>query len=261
MPWSMLTLPQLLPTFALVLMRVSGLVLTAPLLSDRSVPRRLRVALTLTMSAVLFPMVASTAPQNLTMQAALVGVFWELVIGLTIGLSLTVVLAGIVLAGTMIGQQAGIGLAQVFNPALESQTSVMGQLYFVVAMLAFLGVGVHRALIQALLDTFTIIPLLSFHGGDSIVVLLVELLAGAFSVGIRLAGPALVALMLTSLTLGFLSRTIPQLNILSVGFAIRTMVALAAAGVSLMAADELLLDAADQALMLVRVTFGLEAVR
>jgi len=253
----MLTLPQLLPTFALVLMRVSGLVLTAPLLSDRSVPRRLRVALTLTMSAVLFPMVASTAPQDLTMQDALVGVFWELVIGMTIGLSLTVVLAGVVLAGTMIGQQAGIGLAQVFNPALESQTSVMGQLYFVVAMLAFLGVGVHRALIQALLDTFTIIPLLSFHGGDSIVVLLVELLAGAFSVGIRLAGPALVALMLTSLTLGFLSRTIPQLNILSVGFAVRSMAALGTAGFALAASGDVLIAALMDALETIRAAFGL----
>ena len=79
----MLTLPQLLPTFVLVLMRVTGLVLTAPLLSGRSIPRRLRVALTLGMSGVLFPLVASTAPQDLTMQEALFGVFWELKIFLS----------------------------------------------------------------------------------------------------------------------------------------------------------------------------------
>lgn len=247
-----------LPVFVLILFRLSGLVMTAPLLASDIVPLRVRVGMTMTMALILFPAVHRQAPAEITLSTALVGGVTELAIGATIGLALTILMSGAELAGLMVGQQAGIGLGQVFDPALGGEVSIIGQIYTIVLVFVFLLVGGHRAMIAALLDTFEAIPLLSARFDEPLVLLLAEMLASAFSLAIRLAGPVLVSLFLTTMAMGFLSRTMPQLNIMSVGFQVQILVALGVAGVSLVAMEGLLTDAIWDALDRIRETLGVE---
>jgi len=86
------------------------------------------------------------------------------------------------------------------------------------------------------------------------------MLAAAFILGVRLAGPVLIALFVTGTGLGFLSRTMPQLNILTVGFALRLMVALAVAGMALCTCEDLLVDTIWEGVDLVRASFGLAPI-
>jgi len=101
--------------------------------------------------------------------------------------------------------------------------------------------------------------LLSFRPGESVVLLLAEMLTAAFIVGIRLAAPVLIALFLSGTALGFLSRTMPQLNILSVGFTLRALITLSVAAIALGAGEGLLLDAVWDGLDMIRASFGLES--
>lgn len=159
----------------------------------------------------------------------------------------------------MVGQQAGLAMGRVFNPIQNQQTTLIGQVYSIVLMVVFLLVGGHRAMVAALLDSFKVIPMLSGGFDQSVVVLLAEMMAASFILAIRLAAPVLIALMMTSLAMGFLSRTMPQLNILSVGFQVRIMTGVAIAAIAISLSEDLLLDVIWEGLEAVRVTFRLDA--
>lgn len=258
MPWLLTDILLALPVFALVLIRLSGLVITAPILGSNVVPVRFRVAFTMVAAAMIFPLVRAQAPAELTLGTALGGAASELMVGAIIGLSMTILLAGGEVAGLIVGRQASISLASIFDPVRNQQTSSVGQLYTIVLTLVFLLAGGHRAMVGALLDTYSAIPLLSFQYNESFVVLLVEMLAAAFVLGIRLAGPVLIALFLLGTALAFLSRTMPQLNVLTVGFTLRMLVGMGVAALALMAGEELMLDAVWDGVTLMRATFGLD---
>jgi len=123
MPWSLSNVYLLLPGFVLVLFRVAGLLVAAPLFGSNAIPARLKVALSLTIAAVVFPLVAPTLPADITVGTALIGVIGEMSIGLTIGLGVTLMMVGVQTAGMLIGQQAGIALASVIDPSWPSSCS------------------------------------------------------------------------------------------------------------------------------------------
>ncbi|UCC28947.1 MAG: flagellar biosynthetic protein FliR [Phycisphaerales bacterium] len=258
MPWPLLDILLALPAYALVLFRISGLMLTAPVYGSRLIPVRIRAALTLTVAAVVFPLVRSQAPAEMTLSMALVGGVREMMIGAIIGLAMGVLLMGAEVAGLIVGRQAGLALANVYDPNANQQATIVGQVYTISFTLLFLLVGGHRATMAAVLDTFDVIPLLSFRFEESFVLLLVEMLAAAFILGIRLAGPVLLALFMLGTALAFLSRTMPQLNILTVGFTVRLLAAVAVAALALSACQDVLLDAVWDGVELVRATFGLD---
>ena len=247
-----------LPVFALVLFRVSGLMLTAPVFGSQMIPRRVRIAMMMTMAAIMFPIVNAHTPAHIGLGSVVVGGVSEMMIGATIGLALTIFIMGAEVAGRTAGQQAGLSIGQIADPTSGQQVSTLGALYTIVLTVLFLVIGGHRAMMAALLDTYSAVPLLSYQFSDSMVVLLVEMLTAAFVLGVRVGAPIIVAVFLSGVALGFLSRTMPQLNILSVGFTLRLLVALAIAGVALTASGDMLVHSAFQALAMVRESFGLD---
>jgi len=244
-----------------VLLRLSGLMVTAPVYSSAAIPLRVRVAFTMVISAMIFPLVRSQAPSELTLATVLAAGVSEFMIGAVIGLALTLLLMTALVTGTTVGQQAGLAFSEVVDPMQDLPTSTAGQIYFVTLSMLFLLAGGHRQALAAFLDTYKVIPMLSYQPGEPLVLLLVEMLTAAFIAGIRVAGPIVIALFLTETAVGFVSRTVPQLNILSVGFGIRASVALGVAALSLSASEGLLLDALWDGLDLVRAGFGLAEVR
>ncbi len=242
MPWQMLDISLLLPAFALVLFRMVGLGMTAPMISSASVPTRIRGAFILAMSFMIFPLVAKQAPAEITLSMVVVGGLFELMIGATIGIGLSLIFTSVEVGGLLVGQQAGVALGRVYNPLQGVDTTITGQLYSIVLTLSFFIVGGHREMIRSLLDTFELIPMLSLGLNESVVVLMAELLTAAFTIAVRLAAPVLIALLMTTLAMGFLSRTMPQLNILSVGFQIRIITAIGIAALAIASADDLMLD-------------------
>jgi flagellar biosynthetic protein FliR len=260
-PWSLFDILFGLPAYALVLLRLTGFALIAPVYGSRMIPDRVRGALILAVAAMIFPLVRSQAPAEITLSVVAAGVVGELMVGLAIGLALSALLTASEAGGIIVGRQAGLRIGQAFDPMGNRQSSLIGQAYAVTLTVMFLMVGGHRAAMAALLDTYEVIPMLSFRPDESVVLLLIEMLTAALIVGLRLAAPATIALFLTGTAMGFLSRTMPQMNILSVGFTVRAFVAIAVAGFALSECQDLLLDAIWNALELVRVSFGLDPSR
>ena len=256
MPWELLNIQSALPVFALVVGRLGGLMLAAPIFASRTIPRRVKVGLTFATAWVLYPVIAPTAPASIPLSGVVVGMFNELLVGVTIGLVLATLVSGVQIGGLIVGRQAGMGIGQSFDPATDTSSSTVAQLYTTIILTLFVMIGGLRATMAALLDTFEVIPLMSYEVNESLVFLLTQTIASAFVLAIRLAAPALIALSLVTLAMGLLTRTMPQMNILSVGFSVRAMVMMGTAGLAISVSQEVVLDLIMDGLDTVRDQMG-----
>ncbi len=243
MPWSLAGFYLLLPAFMLVLSRVAGLVLAAPLFASVLIPMRLKILLCCAVSLAVFPMVAAQVRVPLTLATAVVGMVGELMIGLFVGFGVSLVFLGVELALELVGHQSGLGLGASFNPLFEATSTAAGELFQLLLILVFLCVGGHRALVRGLLDSFATLPPLSVRVTEDLAAVLVDLLTLSFQLAIRVGGPTLLALMLALVTLGFVSRTLPQLNLFTVGFPLKLSVALAVLGLTLVSFESVMIEA------------------
>ena len=145
--------------FTLVLTRVSGLTMTAPVYGTKDVPMQVRALFAVALALLITPSqwaVAVEYPGNTLNYLVLIGA--ELLVGLCLGLGIAVLFSGIQLAGQMIGRISGMLLADVFDPNLETSVPTFSRLLFMVAVAVFVCVGGHRMVMAGLLDTFQTIP-------------------------------------------------------------------------------------------------------
>jgi flagellar biosynthetic protein FliR len=214
-------------TFTFVLARLGGLVLTTPLFSSGALPWKLRLFLTLALALVVTPIELSAPAVTLTnLPAYAVALSGELLIGTLLGAGVMVLLAGAQLAGQIISQMSGLSVADALNPVFAEEAPVLANLLQMTALAVFVAVGGHRLLVGALLDTYTAIPLGRAELPSSIGKLVPALMTESFSLAVRGAAPAIVALLLATISLGLISRTLPQMNIMALGFGFNVLVAL-----------------------------------
>lgn len=214
--------------FTLVLARTSGLVLSAPIFSSLGLPRHVRVFLAVAMALLVTPSMLGTempAVDDLARYAHLM--VNEVAIGLLLGMGITILFSGALVAGQIVSQMSGMSLADVFNPGFDEHTSVFSQLFHFLVLALFVGVGGHRMMTQALLDTFAWAPPGQALVGSSFLDALVGVLAQSFVFGIRAAAPLMISLFLATVVMGLISRTLPQLNIIVVGFSLNSLLTLA----------------------------------
>lgn len=233
MTWlSTATLNQMV-VFALILTRISGLFVFAPVFSSNEIPMRVRALLIVALALILTPTQAHVQPpQPETLVDFSLSLGTELLIGVSIGLGVLSLFLGIQMAGRIIGQMSGLGVAEIFDPATDTSTPLFAQLLNLVAMLVFLLIGGHRMVMAALLDNLNVLPLGSGFPPDAVHALTV-VLSQSFDLGLRAAAPATAALLLSTLVLGLIGRTMPQFNILMLGFGINSMVSLGTMFVSM----------------------------
>lgn len=240
MPYPFVDIYLALPAFVLVFARISGLMLAAPFFSGSIIPTQIKAILVVAISAAVFPLAAPHAAVPLTMSAVVWGMIGELALGAVIGMGVSLILTGVQMGIQLASQQAGMALGEAFNPMLETSLPVISELYFFVSFAVFLAVGGHRAMVRALLDSFEALPLMGLRVDESMLLLMIGLVIVAFTVAIRVAGPMMLALLLSFMTLGFLSRTVPQLNILTVGFPVKMMLALLVMALTIMSLEPVL---------------------
>jgi flagellar biosynthetic protein FliR len=213
--------------FTLVLARTSTLLMTAPLFGAQGVPRHVRAIIAVAIALLVTPVfLGTTLPpveQVFDYGRLLVN---EALTGLLLGLSLNILYSGIQVAGQIVSQLSGLSLSDVFNPAFEEDVSVFSQLFYFLTMAVFVAVGGHRIVMEALLDTFAAAPPGHAMLGDNFLDVLTNVATHSFALGIRAAAPLLTALLLSNIVLGLISRTLPQINVIAVGFGINSLLAL-----------------------------------
>ncbi|MCG8587597.1 MAG: flagellar biosynthetic protein FliR [Pirellulales bacterium] len=220
--------------FSVILTRVSGLVMTAPLFSGQHIAVRIRAMLAVSISVVITLVHGGPSlkvPDNL-IELSLMMVS-ELLVGMTLGMGIAILFAGVQIAGHLISTLSGMSIADAFNPAADSNEPLFGQLLYFVALAVFCIIGGHRMMLGALLDTFAALPVGNASLDGSVVETITSILSQAFVLGIRAAAPTVAALLLATLVMGLISRTLPQLNIMAFGFGLNSMATLAMLAISI----------------------------
>lgn len=167
----------------------------------------------------------------------------EFALGLVLGLGVLIILSGLQLAGELIDQQTGLSLGEIANPGLEIRGSITGQFLFLfgtVLLLITEPLNGHLMLVGSLVETFQTLPVGEAAITESTVELLSTLVQQSLVLGVRVAAPLLAVMSLVALTMGFLGHTVPQLNVLVIGFPVRASVSLIVMGfVIAVAADQI----------------------
>ena len=209
----------------LILTRVSGLMMTAPIYGSNQVPMQIRALLAFAMSLLILPAqwhVEISDPGSLVNYLALLGT--ELAIGVWLGLAIHILFSGVELAGQVIGRVSGEMMAETYDPTTDENSSVLSQLFQWVGLAVFLCIGGHRMVMAGLLDTFRTIPPGGAGLPDSVRQTCEVLLTQSVSLGIQAAAPVLTALLLATVVVGLVGRTMPQLNVLALGFSFYALV-------------------------------------
>lgn len=232
MPIDLTPILPYVPVWLMILFRLTGIFVLAPVLGSSTIPRTIKVFLAIGLSFAIWPMLwmdakasgnLAAAVSNLDLWSLGLLVALELLIGYVIGYAASLPLTGMQLGGHIIDQQMGLAAAQLFNPEFDDSTGVVGQLLFMFALALFVAAGGLNVMLHTLAQTFRHVPLGGFASFDQIVTMVVGMIAIMFELGLRIAAPLLCLMFLISVGMGFLMRTVPQFNILSVGFSIRIL--------------------------------------
>ncbi len=212
------------PVFVLVLFRIAGFMLFAPLFGSARIPKRVRALLALIMAVGITSSVPMPAhlPQSSWETALAIGS--EIMFGLAMGMVLSFVFIAGQWAGEMIGQQMGFNLAETFDPQFASSSSLVGDMYYMLTLIVFMAVDGHRQMVRGMKDSFEALPLLSVGIDPSIFDLVVHMLEATTMLAMRLAAPILVTMLIVDMTLGFLGKTMPQLNVPAMGQSVKALV-------------------------------------
>jgi len=229
---------RLMP-FTLVLFRMSGLFLAVPMLSSISIPFQAKVLASLIMSAAVFPTLEATLPvmpQSITLWSVVPLVAAELTVGLVLGLLAAVPIMAMQAGGYIMGFQMGLSLASVYNPELDTQSDLLGEMFFIIGIGIFAMLGGLDVLLISLLASFDRVPLgsLGVLGSGPPLEVYLGLLASGFELALRISAPVTATAFLLLLAMGFVMKTMPQINILTVGFAIKILVGVLAVIVSIL---------------------------
>ena len=219
----------------LVIVRTSGLLITAPIIGDRGIPTLIKVGLMILLALVLVPTIPNLESlsqiDSLWQLAGLV--FNELLIGFIIGLFFKFIFISVLTAGTIVGYQIGFMFAQTFDPNLSSQVSIIGRFWYALAILFFLCINGHHVIINAFVDSYHVIPPGGVSSFASVGELIIKYSAYIFIVALKIASPIMITLFLTDIALGTIAKTMPTMNVFFVGFPIKIGVGLTVMAMSL----------------------------
>jgi len=221
-----LRLEQLLAAAVFVGARVSGLMVFCPFLGSDAIPAPLKAALTLLITALLYPL---HGPLQLDLQSwQWVGVgLSEVVIGLLLGLTANFMMEAPMMAGQILGVQMGYSLATLFDPQTLADTPVLSEFHRLAALLIFLQLDVHHWLLRAVVHSFAYLPAGAASANWPAVSGLLHAAGGIFLAGVQIAAPGLAATLIADVALGFLGKASPQLPVLFIGLAVKNLLGLA----------------------------------
>ncbi|MBL7033677.1 MAG: flagellar biosynthetic protein FliR [Candidatus Delongbacteria bacterium] len=212
-----------LELFALVLIRISTMIMLMPVLGYTQVPGRVKIILGLVLTLLLLPVLgidpALYADRTFYDWVGLV--FEQVAIGVFFGFISNFVFMAVQLSGQIIGMQMGFGIVNVLDPESGLQVSTIGQMKNIFFLIIFLGLNGHHFLIQVMVDSFSQVPPGTMHIDSELFGELVRMSGQVFSWALRIGVPVMASLFLTEVAMGIVARTVPQMNIFIVGFPVK----------------------------------------
>jgi flagellar biosynthetic protein FliR len=222
----------------LLSMRIAGAMAFAPVLGPAQIPAVAKVILVLGLSAMLVPFAPAVEVVKPEIVPIVVAAFGELLLGAAFAFGFIAAYGATQVAGRVLDIQMGFGAASILNPTTQGVAPLIGSVFGIVAVAAFLSLDGHHVLIQALALSMEAIP----PGGSLMQLDPADFLrhsAMTFSFGLALAAPVMFSLLLADIAMAIAARSMPQLNVFTLGFAIKIMLGVAGLALSARFAEAL----------------------
>ncbi len=214
--------------FLLILVRVSCFVFIAPFFSMNNTPARVRVALSVFVSALLYQVL--TPVEAIVFETVMdyaILVMKEAIAGLLIGFGANICMTILNFAGAIADMEMGLSMVTLMDPNTRTQSSITGVLYQYAFTLMLIASGMYRYLLGALADTFTLIPIgRSVFRSDALMGAAIQFLSDYIIIGFRIVLPIFCVILLLNATLGILAKVSPQMNMFAVGLQLKILIGL-----------------------------------
>ncbi len=212
---------SLLTAMALALVRISGLMVFAPVFSSEAIPMRLKAAFAFAVAVLAGPVVAAFPRAHLELSAT--AVLGELSVGLVFGMTLSLLFEALELTGQLLGFQFSFSLVNLLDPNAPVQIPLLGQLFGLLGTLVVIGAGLDRLMLGALLRTFVAAPVGMVTLNSRVGLALVPMAEGIFSAALQLAAPVMAATLLAELAVALAGKLAPQLPVMAVTVPVKTL--------------------------------------
>lgn len=222
------------PSFILVFARISAMMFIMPFFSSSSIPVKVRVMISVVLAFIVLPSLSGYIPiENLSFGNFTMAIVREIAIGLTIGFGGLIIFEAISFAGMIAGRQMGLGMLQLFDPSLGMQTSLVGQFWLSLMLIIFLSLGMHNFLIGVIFQNFQHIPpgagVFTPELGHSIVKSSNEI----FTLGVKLAAPAIVFMLSIDTAIALMARIMPTLPVFIIALPLKMAIGLYVVSISM----------------------------
>ncbi len=219
---------QELEYFLLVFVRIATFVFAAPFFSQKGVPNTVKIGLSVFIAYVMYAFIQPHVyPEYNSIVGYAVIVMKEVAVGLFIGTGAQLCTSIVLFAGKIIDMEIGLSMANVLDPTTNQQSAITGVLLQYGVTLILYITGLHRYLLKALMETFTLIPI----GGavihtEDLLTTVVGFLSDYIIIGFRICLPVFATMLLMNIVLGLLAKLAPQLNMFSVGIQLKLLAGL-----------------------------------
>jgi flagellar biosynthetic protein FliR len=219
--------------FFLVLARVSPLFLLAPLFSSKMVPMRVKTVVALGLAIGLSPVVSAKLrlPTDVMDIAGLLGK--ELLVGSAFAYTLAATFAALSVAGSFLDTTVGFSYGSLVDPVNGNNSAILSMMYSTIGLMVFIAIGGDAWVIRGLAKTYDVVGLLQYPSINHVVAGATEAFTGIFTAAIQVAGPVLLALVLTDAAFGMVTRVVPTLNAFQVAVPAKVVLGLTLVGASM----------------------------
>ncbi len=223
--------------FLLTFVRFGTAIMIMPGLGDSFVPERFRLFIAVALSFVLMPLTAqfipNTPPDTFTLITLIAT---EFVIGLFFGTVARIFMMALDTAGMIISTSSGLANAQVFNPSLASQGSLIGAFLSVTGVVVLFAADIHHLLISGLLDSYNVFPVGTLPETGSMAEFISKTVAASFAIGLKVSAPFLVLTLIIYIGMGVLARVMPQVQVFLLALPLQILLSVILMGLTLFAA-------------------------
>jgi flagellar biosynthesis protein FliR len=219
--------------FFLVLARISPLFLLAPLFSSKMIPARAKTVVALGLAIGLSPVVAGAQhlPTDVMDIAGLLGK--ELLVGTAFSYTLAATFAALAVAGSFLDTTIGFSYGSLVDPVNGNQSAILSTTYSMIGLMVFIAIGGDAWVIKGIAKTYDVVGLLQYPSLTHVVEGATQAFTGVCTAAIQVAGPVLLALILTDAAFGMVTRVVPTLNAFQVAVPAKVVLGLLLVGTSM----------------------------
>lgn len=213
--------------YLLIVMRMSGFIFTAPILSVRTIPVKIKVLLTLGFSILIYASIPYESMDYLGVIGYAGLVIKELILGILIGFFCNICTHILNFSGQLIDMEIGFGMVNQLDPLNNLNITVTGNLYNYFVSMILIITDMHHYIIRAFIDVFQVVPIGEINFQPNMYLIMLRFMKDYFIIGFRIILPIFAAMLIVNVVLGILARVAPQMNMFVIGIQLKVFIGLA----------------------------------